>query len=30
MTKSMNGYGGAKGSLEGMEISAALKNMNNR
>ena len=30
MIKSMTGYGGAKGSVEGLEISVELKSVNNR
>ena len=29
MIKSMTGYGGAKGSVEGLEISVELKSVNN-
>ena len=30
MIKSMTGYGGAKGSVEGLSISVELKSVNNR
>ena len=30
MIKSMTGYGGAKGSVEGLEIGVELKSVNNR
>ena len=30
MIKSMTGYGGAKGSVEGLEIAVELKSVNNR
>ena len=30
MIKSMTGYGGAKGSVEGLDISIELKSVNNR
>ncbi len=30
MIKSMTGYGSAKGSVEGLEISVELKSVNNR
>ena len=30
MIKSMTGYGGAKGSVEGLELSVEVKSVNNR
>ena len=30
MIKSMTGYGGAKGTVEGLEISVELKSVNNK